>query len=162
MRFSLKRGSDLARAAKDIVLDDEAGDPPADPPAGEDPPEETAPADPPPADPPEQPAPGAAASAAATIRAEERQRVADVFASDDVKGREQAAVLLLTETDMSAEKIIAKLPSLTPAGADAMLANLRQPNPSLGAGADSEGGGKASARILAAQRGLSGKRPDKD
>lgn len=56
-----------------------------------------------------------APEAAAAIRAEERGRIKAVFASDAVKGREMAAVELLAESDMSADKIVAMLPKLSPA-----------------------------------------------
>lgn len=52
---------------------------------------------------------------ATAIRAEERGRIKAVFASDAVKGRELAAVELLAESDMSADKIVAMLPKLQPA-----------------------------------------------
>lgn len=45
----------------------------------------------------------------ATARAEERKRMADVFASDAVKGRETAAAYFLTQSDMTSEKIISML-----------------------------------------------------
>lgn len=83
-----------------------------------------------------------------TVRAEERQRMADVFASEHVKGREAAAVMLLTETDMTAEKIVAKLPTLSPAAAaDPMLKNLASTeNPDLGAGTEGTTDSKAEAK----------------
>ncbi|WP_417615317.1 hypothetical protein [Parasphingorhabdus sp.] len=61
----------------------------------------------------ENPAQPVAADGAA-IRAEERARVAAVFASDDVKGREQAAAHLLSSSDMPADGIVAILPKLAP------------------------------------------------
>lgn len=60
----------------------------------------------------------AAAVDAAAIRAEERARIETVFASDDVKGREQAAAHLLSSSDMPAEGIVALLPKLAPSADD--------------------------------------------
>lgn len=72
----------------------------------------------------------ASADNTASIRAEERGRMAAVFAHDNVKGREAAAAALLAESDMSADKIIALLPSLTQAASDDggkdMLAAMRE------------------------------------
>ncbi|MXP24819.1 hypothetical protein GRI39_02000 [Altererythrobacter indicus] len=60
----------------------------------------------------------------------ERQRIAAVFASDDVKGREMAAAELLANSDMSADAIVGMLPKLTPsASADEgseMLQHMRE------------------------------------
>lgn len=151
MKFSrlLGGGSALASAAA-AIADDELEEPGAAEPgdAGQSDPGDESTADdaaePAPQLEPEAPAEPADTNAAvATARAEERQRVAAVFASDDVKGREQAAVMLLTETDMTAEKIVAKLPSLSPAAAsDPMLGRLSsQENPDLGAGAEASGSG---------------------
>jgi hypothetical protein len=75
-----------------------------------------------------------------SIRAEERQRVTDVFASDASNGKERVAASLLADSDMSADKIVALLPKLGADASDAMLANLKQPNPVLGAGAEAAGG----------------------
>ncbi|MEA3044569.1 MAG: hypothetical protein QOH47_2407 [Sphingomonadales bacterium] len=138
----LPRGSTLARVAADVLLGDDGGQgPQPDPAPAPDPDPEPAPNLAPEPDPAPKPDPAPDADApdpVATARAEERQRVADVFASPDVKGREAAAVLLLTETDMAADRIIAKLPGLTPASANDMLARMRAPNPALGAGAETE------------------------
>lgn len=151
MRF-LRRGSDLGRAADIVALDDEEGparispaariatganeDPPADDPPA-DPPADDPPADDPPADDP----PPAAADEA-TIRAEERQRVTDVFASDAAKGKERIAAQLLANPKLEASEIIALLPTLTSGNADAMLGRLaEQPNPDLAPGSEAGAGG---------------------
>lgn len=54
----------------------------------------------------------------ASIRAEERARIATVFASEDVKGREQAAAHLLASSDMPADGIVSMLPKLNPSADD--------------------------------------------
>lgn len=96
---------------------------------------------------------------AAAIRAEERQRIADVFASEAVTGRELAAAELLANSDMTAGAIVAMLPKLTPAasadeGAQ-MLAQMRNgTDVDLGTGddadqsanADNHGWGKAMSK----------------
>lgn len=75
-------------------------------------------------------------------RAEERQRISDVFASEHVAGREKAAAKLLATSDMSASAIVAVLPDLTPAAAAsddgaAMLAAMREnANADLGQGGE--------------------------
>ncbi len=90
------------------------------------------------------------------IRAEERQRVADVFASEHVAGRESAAAELLANSDMSAEKIVAMLPKLsasTNGGGEDMLEHMQGNNPDLsptgGQGSSSAKGGwgKITAKI---------------
>ncbi|QTH19654.1 hypothetical protein HRJ34_14860 [Rhizorhabdus wittichii] len=103
----------------------------------------------------DQPAP-LAADRVAAIRAEERQRVADVFASEHVAGRETAAAELLANSDMSAEKIVAMLPKLganAKGGADDMLEQMQGNNPDLspgggqGSGNAKGGWGKITAKI---------------
>lgn len=96
-----------------------------------------------------------AAAAATAARAEERQRMSTVFACEHIAGREQAAVMLLTETNMAADKIVAKLPTLAAAAAgNAMLANLAgTANPNLGAGAEAQGDTKSGAAVWDKVRG---------
>lgn len=152
MQF-LTRGRELALAAAGIVLDDDAerpagaatDDPPADDPPADDPPADDPPADDPPVDPPADEPAQAAASDEASIRAEERKRVADVFASDASKGKERVAARLLADTDMPADKIVGLLPEVGGSATDAMLANLAGLNPDLGPGAESRPGEDASA-----------------
>lgn len=105
--------------------------------------------------------------AVATARAEERQRIADVFASEHVQGREMAAAELLAGSDMNADKITAMLPKLTPAASaddgKQMLAQMREnADPDLGnegeadpaaAAADNHGWGKIHDEIRQ-ERGL--------
>lgn len=107
----------------------------------------------------EQPVQQQGGDAVAAARTEERKRVADVFASEDVKGREMAAAELLANSDMSAAGIVAMLPKLTPAAsADdgrQMLEQMRQgADADLGQGGDAEpqavenhGWGKAHAKV---------------
>lgn len=78
-------------------------------------------------------------------RAEERQRVADVFASDASKGKERAAASLLANPKLSADEIVALLPQISGgAGDNVMLANLSAtPNPDLKPGAETNSGGGA-------------------
>ena len=49
----------------------------------------------------------------AAARGEERRRIAEVFASEHVKGREPMAALLLAKTSMSGRAIIALLPRVS-------------------------------------------------
>lgn len=114
------------------------------------------PAPPAPTPPPPPPAPtlegeeGAAAQASAaavaTARAEERQRVTDVFASDASTGKERVAASLLADSDMAADKIVALLPKLDANPSNAMLANLTATkNPDLAPGKDVDPNPKADA-----------------
>jgi hypothetical protein len=97
------------------------------------------------ADPEPNPAAADVAPDAAAIRAEaiaaERARMKAVFASEHVAGREAAAVELLAESDMTADKIVAMLPKL--GASSGVLTNLATiastPNPDLGAGGETEG-----------------------
>lgn len=158
MRFSLKRGSDLARAAADLVLDTEPAaaadntgterEPGQPPEAPETPAEREDPAQPeaPAAPELEALAPAANAEAVASAHAEERQRVTDVFASDASNGKERVAASLLADSDMSAEKIVALLPKLGADASDSMLKTLAStPNPDLAPGAESRPSGRADA-----------------
>jgi outer membrane biosynthesis protein TonB len=125
-----------------------------DPPAAPAPPVAPAPAEPEPQPEPqpepeaepEPEAPAAAANTEATVstaRAEERQRVADVFASDASKGKERAAACLLANPKLSADEIVALLPQMSGgAGDNVMLANLSA-NPDLKPGAETNSGGGA-------------------
>ena len=64
---------------------------------------------------------------AASVRAEERQRVADVFASDASKGKERTAARLLAKSSLPAGGIIELLadvgpdPAMMPTGAGATV-----------------------------------------
>ena len=92
-----------------------------------------------------------AAKIESDARAAERQRFADVHASDEHKGREALAAHLLATTDMSAEAVIKTLaaaPKATPAAAAAAVpgternhfteAMNRAGSPEAGAGAETE------------------------
>ncbi|KPL67416.1 hypothetical protein SZ64_04430 [Erythrobacter sp. SG61-1L] len=90
----------------------------------------------------------AMADAVSKARAEERQRVTDVFASEHVKGREMAAAELIGNSDMKAEAIVAMLPKLTPAASadegQQMLSQMREGgNPDTG---DAPGSGEPVAQ----------------
>lgn len=66
-----------------------------------------------------------AGNSEANIRAEERRRIATVFASEHVKGRETAAGELLASSGMSAERIVAMLPKLGASSRGGVAAVLR-------------------------------------
>jgi hypothetical protein len=130
----------------------------------------------PPAPPPPAPAPppppatsgdemdeAASETAVAAARAEERQRVTAVFASEASNGKERVAAKLLANAKLSADDIIGMLPDCAASASDGMLKRLAdQPNPDLAPGAEAGGDRpKASASILAAQRAMTGKKqPD--
>lgn len=83
----------------------------------------------------------------AAIRAEERQRVATVFASEEAKGRERIAANLLANPKLEAAEIVGMLPSLAASSSDAMLAQLAAgTNPDLGAGAEGKSGSGTDAK----------------
>lgn len=159
MRFRSIGGS-MARAAKGLVADegDEVliiasggGGGDADPAPEPEPQPEPEPAPEPesapePAPAPEEAPPAAAADDVAAARAEERQRVTDVFASDASNGKERAAANLLANPKLSAEDIVDMLPQMKGGESDAMLASLASnPNPDLKPGSES-GGNAADAK----------------
>ncbi|SDA14987.1 hypothetical protein [Sphingomonas sp. NFR15] len=122
--------------------EDEAGvTPPAPAPEEEQQPEQAA-ADPAP--------PAPALSAEAQIRADERARVATVFACEHCTGRERQAADML-QTSMSTDEItglLAKSPKGS-AAADPMLAALvSTQNPQLGAGAETPAADSKSADAI--------------
>jgi membrane protein involved in colicin uptake len=141
----------LASAAETLIAPKAADAPKAEEPAKEEVKLEPAPE---PAQEPEARTEPKAEAAPATTnekattppRAEERQRVADVFASDASKGKERAAASLLANPKLSADDIIGLLPNMKGGETNQMLASLAAaPNPDLKPGTDSGGGSGAEA-----------------
>lgn len=85
----------------------------------------------------------------ARVSREERQRLAEVFASSHVHGREETAAFLIVNSDASADVIVATLAKLPATAAESPMlrALMGQPNPALGAGSEAQGSGNDGPRI---------------
>lgn len=84
------------------------------------------------------------------IRAQERERMAQVFGSEISKGKEETAQMLLAKTDMSPEDILSVLqtiPTQAKSSFEEMMVKIKNPEITPGAGSNDEQPEAIAARI---------------